>query len=322
MTDSVPPRAAAPVVSVVIPTFNRAHMIGGAIRSVLGQTMGDLELIVVDDRSTDETKSVVDGLRDPRLRYMMNHRLQGPSGARNTGILAACGAWVAFLDSDDEWMPGKLERQLGALERSPDAEVIACGWRWISRRTGQTRLERKPDPGGRIGRLPRWSFNTCQDVLVRREPALATLFPEELLAYECMDWLIRLQRYRGLFVPEILVNLFDHEGARASDGSLRILCALEQVMLRHEPFILRDPSAWAALNEKLGAGLLVADSDRGRARSYLLNAVRVKPGWLRPWGYLLASSLPFHPRRLESIKRLVPQKNLRAGGDNGSGRRQ
>lgn len=94
MPDSVPAREAKPAVSVVIPTFNRAHMIADAIRSVLGQTMEDLELIVVDDRSTDGTKSVVDGFRDPRLRYMKNHRPQGPSGARNAGILAAQGVWV------------------------------------------------------------------------------------------------------------------------------------------------------------------------------------------------------------------------------------
>jgi glycosyltransferase involved in cell wall biosynthesis len=294
-------------------------MIADAIRSVLGQTMEDLEVIVVDDRSTDETKSVIDGFRDPRLRYIVNPRPQGPSGARNAGILAAWGDWVGFLDSDDEWMPEKLERQLGALECSPDAEVIACGWRWMSRRTGQTRVERAPDLAGRIEGLPRWSFNTCPDILARRDAARETLFPEELTTYECLDWIIRLQRYRCLFVPDILVQCYDHEEARASDGGLTSLAALEQVVQRHRAFILRDPSAWATLNEKLGAGLLVADNDKRRARSYLLNTVRADPGRLRAWGYLLASSIPIHPRKLKWLKRFAPKESITTGGDNGAG---
>lgn len=151
---------------------------------------------------------------------------------------------------------------------------------------------------------------------------MATLFPEELLAYECMDWLIRLQRYRGLFVPEILVNLYDHEGARASDGSLKCLCALEQVVLRHEAFILRDPMAGAALNEKLGAGLLVAGGDKGKARGYLLSAIRAKPGRMRAWGYLLASLMPFRLRALKSMKQVVRRENNGPGGDSGERRRQ
>lgn len=294
-------------------------MVADAIRSVLGQTMEDLEVIVVDDRSTDETKSVVDGFQDPRLRYMVNRRPQGPSGARNAGILAARGGWVGFLDSDDEWMAEKLERQLGALEDSPDVEVIACGWRWISRRTGQIRIERAPDLGGRIEGLPRWSFNTCPDILVRREAARQTLFPEELTTYECLDWIIRLQRYQLLFVPDVLVTCHDHEEARASDGSLKSLAALAQVVQRHRAFILRDPSAWATLNEKLGAGLLVAGNDRRRARSYLLNTVRAEPGRLRAWVYLMASSIPINPGKLKSLIPFAPKESITTGGDNGTG---
>lgn len=106
----------APQVSVVIPTYNRAHILGRAIASVLGQTYTDLELVVVDDGSTDGTASLMQGFSDPRLRYVPQPQNRGVSAARNRGIAEARGEWLAFLDSDDEWLPQKLERQFAAVE--------------------------------------------------------------------------------------------------------------------------------------------------------------------------------------------------------------
>ncbi len=107
---------ADPIVSVVIPTYNRATLIGRAIHSVLVQTIDDWELIVVDDASTDNTEEVVSSFEDFRIRYYSHQLNRGGSAARNTGIQKARGKYVAFLDSDDEWLPTKLERQLRLLE--------------------------------------------------------------------------------------------------------------------------------------------------------------------------------------------------------------
>jgi len=96
-------------VSVIIPTYNRAHLVGRAIRSVLNQTYQDFEIIVVDDCSTDNTEEIVKGFNDHRIRYMRHDRNRGGSAARNTGIKASQGKYIAFLDSDDEWLLKKAE---------------------------------------------------------------------------------------------------------------------------------------------------------------------------------------------------------------------
>lgn len=116
-------------VSVVIPTYNRATTLSRAIDSALEQTVDDLEVVVVDDGSTDETESVLASYEDPRVRPVIHATNQGANVARNTGLEHARGEYVAFLDSDDEWHPVKLERQLAVLEdRSDDWVGAYCDW--------------------------------------------------------------------------------------------------------------------------------------------------------------------------------------------------
>jgi hypothetical protein len=109
--------------SVVIPTFNRAHLIPRAIRSVLSQLRAEDELIVVDDGSTDHTESVVTGFGDRRIRYIQQTN-RGAGAARNRGVREATRDLIAFLDSDDEWLPGKAAMQRQFLTARP--EVLFC----------------------------------------------------------------------------------------------------------------------------------------------------------------------------------------------------
>ena len=125
-----------PLVSAVIPTYNRANVVGEAIQSTLQQTYENIEVLVVDDHSTDNTKEVVESFDDSRVRYLLNQRTKGAQGARNTGIDEANGEWVAFLDSDDRWMPEKLSKQLKYIEES-DEEVHALATGFVRERNGQ-----------------------------------------------------------------------------------------------------------------------------------------------------------------------------------------
>ena len=113
-----------PKVSVVIPTFNRADTIGDSIKSVLEQTFKDFEVIVVDDGSTDGTESVVAAFGDSRIKYIMQDNA-GACAARNNGIRHANGEYIAFQDSDDYWMPRKLERQLQNISLH-DSKIDIC----------------------------------------------------------------------------------------------------------------------------------------------------------------------------------------------------
>ena len=113
-----------PRVSVIITTYNRAHLVSQAIQSVLDQTFRDFELIIVDDGSSDDTEAVVRGFNDPRIRYIYQEN-KGISGARNTGIRNARGRYIAFLDSDDLWLPTKIEQQVHILE-NVESSVPCC----------------------------------------------------------------------------------------------------------------------------------------------------------------------------------------------------
>ena len=106
-------------VSIVVPAYNRAKMLPVALDSLLAQSLTDWEALIVDDASSDETRSVVEGYRDPRIRYLRHESNRGPAAARNTGMHEARGEYIAFLDSDDYWRPEKLALQVERFENSP-----------------------------------------------------------------------------------------------------------------------------------------------------------------------------------------------------------
>ena len=101
-----------PLVSIITPCYNAAPFISQAIESVLAQSFGDWEMIIVDDCSTDNTDIVVGKIKDPRIRYIKNEKNSGAAVSRNRALREANGRWVAFLDSDDLWKPEKLEKQI------------------------------------------------------------------------------------------------------------------------------------------------------------------------------------------------------------------
>jgi glycosyltransferase involved in cell wall biosynthesis len=111
-------------VSVILPVYNRGASLADSMLSVLAQSYGDLELIVVDDASTEDLRPSVEGVGDPRVRYIRQARNGGASAARNAGLAAAEGRYIAFQDSDDLWLPKKLERQVALLESQPDIGVV------------------------------------------------------------------------------------------------------------------------------------------------------------------------------------------------------
>ncbi|ALF54790.1 family 2 glycosyl transferase [Nostoc piscinale CENA21] len=117
-----------PIVSVIVPTFNRANLLPRAISSILQQTLSNFELIIVDDGSTDNTAEVVKEFTDPRIKFLPLGKNYGGSYARNQGIKAASTELIAFLDSDDEWLAEKLELQVKRLQESDDplATVVYC----------------------------------------------------------------------------------------------------------------------------------------------------------------------------------------------------
>lgn len=180
-------------VSAVIPTFERAAMVAEAVASVLSQGGADLELLVVDDGSTDDTRMVLAGFSDPRLRVVSTARNQGVSAARNLGVSLARGRYVAFLDSDDTWLPGKIARQLAYMAETGHA-VSQTQELWMrgGRRVNPGRIHLKVD-GDFFRQALRLCLVSPSSVMIERDILRQVGgFDEGLAACEDYDLWLRL----------------------------------------------------------------------------------------------------------------------------------
>ena len=142
-----------PLFSIVIPCYNRSRTIGRAIKSCLSQSIDDFEIVVVDNGSTDDLLGALKRCQDSRLRYV-RHAHRGAAAARNAGVSAAAGAYVAFLDSDDAFLPAKLSTVYEHIVRNPDAVIYSQ--MYVDRGVG--RMWIKPARGLRVGRRHRDIF--------------------------------------------------------------------------------------------------------------------------------------------------------------------
>jgi len=216
------PRTASgddPPVSVVLPTYERAGLVGRAIDSVLAQTFADFELVVVDDASGDDTPDVVCGYDDDRVEYVRHETNRHVSAARNTGIERADGRYVAFLDDDDEWLPTKLEKQVALLEGAP--ERVGLAYCWMDYVDGEEVMEEyRPTLRGEIFEraLAGQPIGGCSTLLVRASAIEAVGgFDEDLPRGNDGDFIRRVCReYHVDYVPEVLVRY------RVGHGSQRI----------------------------------------------------------------------------------------------------
>ena len=139
-------------VSVILPIYNRRDSLRESARSVLDQSVRDLELIVVDDASSEDIAGAVRDLGDPRVRYVRHDRNRGAAAARNTGLARAEGRFIAFQDSDDLWLPGKLERHLRLFETAPEGVGAVVGGKILygrdaARNFGEGKVTYSPDAG-------------------------------------------------------------------------------------------------------------------------------------------------------------------------------
>jgi glycosyltransferase involved in cell wall biosynthesis len=195
-------------VSVVIPAYNRAATLPRAIESALGQAWPGLEIIVVDDGSTDTTPTVMDTFKG-NLKYVRHERNVGAWHARNEGVRLATSPWIAFLDSDDYWLPGKLARQMEYVRRRPAARQVSFHQVVTEDRiTPETRPFRGPKAGESIGDYLFCHGGMIQTstLLLRRDFLLENPFDAGLPRHQ--DWALCLSLERRgfsfLFVPEKL----------------------------------------------------------------------------------------------------------------------
>ncbi len=214
-----------PAVSVIIPAYNREHVIGEAIRSILGQTMADFELIIVDDGSTDRTAMVVQSFTDRRIRLLSYEQNRGIPSARNSGLDAARGTYIAWLDSDDVARPRRLETQLRFLhDNSATAMVGACAGKIDEQGRSLAQVRRPPFSHEQIRAwlLFRSAF---QQSSIFGRAAILKRFPyrPEYPVCEDIDVFVRLSReHRLQNLPRVLVDRRIHNAQSGQIQTIRV----------------------------------------------------------------------------------------------------
>jgi glycosyltransferase involved in cell wall biosynthesis len=262
-----------PGVSVVIPTYNRGYCIARAIKSVLEQSYADFELIVVDDGSTDDTDDVLRSVADPRLRVLRHPTNRGVGATINTGIRHAAGALIAIQDSDDEWLPEKLARQVAVMKAGGDKlGVVYCDqWRF---RAGEKSYFAAPHITPADGIVYDRALDDAlynignQSLLIRRSCFdKVGLYDESLSKNEDLDMLIRISRhFHFQHIPEPLLNYYvtaDSVTARGESAGIR---TQETLFNKYLPDLARNPALLAKRAFWIGSfHMRTGDAAKGRA---------------------------------------------------------
>lgn len=242
----------SPRVSVLVPAYKGADTIVAAVRSALEQTMGDLEVVVVDDHSQDGTREVLATIEDPRLLVLTHEENLGGNAARRTAIEASSGEFLAFLDADDLWLPSKLEKQLASLDAAGSQAGLSYTWFDMCYPDGHV------EPGNRFtavglsapellqGNL----IGTFSCVMVRREVVDVVGMPDASLR-SCQDWEFYLRvndRYEITCVPEVLVLYWrdDADAFRISASNDKVCAGHREVYSRYSRSLKALPAVESA----------------------------------------------------------------------------
>lgn len=304
-------RAASPVplVSVVIPTWNRAHYLPSAIESALAQTFPDREIVVVDNGSTDDTQRVLERYAG-HIRVVVQEQ-RGVAGARNRGIAEARGEWIAFLDSDDAWEPEALEHLVGEARAHPDAGLVTLRAQSMSADgtlLGTTHGKRSPGPWFTTESLLTGDGGGVLTPMVRRSLYLDLGgFDESLRSAEDVDMWLRLSLCTRMYTSgQPLLRVRMHPESLSRDRSLNarmMLVVLEKFEREHPDWVRAHarPFRRALGKEYLRAGreMLAACAGEpnlvGEARRHLARSVASWP-WIprahvyRAWSWIAPRS--------------------------------
>lgn len=274
-----------PFFSVIIPTYNRAGLIGTCIASVTAQLFGDFEIIVVDDGSTDNTADVVKAIADERIRYIRQENGER-SKARNTGTKAATGGYITFLDSDDCFYPDHLEKAKEMIVHNRNAEFFHMRYELINPQNGTKR--QMPLLTGNLNReLTTSNFMSCNAVFLSKRVAQANLFNESISFMEDWElWLRIAAQHPLVYSPVITSAIIEHDNRSVlqtdkarliSDVSkfLDIVTADKHVTQFYGKDLSKIVSSCFSY---IALHIALTGKNRGTAVRYLLKAAVKSPG--------------------------------------------
>lgn len=289
----MPDEYGSTLVSVIIPTHNRVEFLKRSLASVLRQTYGELEIIIVDDASMDGTQQYITTISDERIIYIRLQVNQGGAVARNTGILKAKGKYIGFLDDDDEWFPNKLEEQLKVFKRNGNIGAVYSGFIIKDAQTEKFIGQRKPKVMGNIYKslLKGNIVGTTSSLVVRTEVLLQTgLFDVRLPS--CQDWdlwlsLAKICNFGFVDKPLVLYSVHDKRISTDPNATLKGRLILLE---KYWDDIAKEKGLLGEHYERIGT-LYCQAGFRNKGREYILKSLKYKPYSIKGIVAYLASFL-------------------------------
>jgi len=287
-----------PKISVIIPTYNRANLLPRAIKSVLSQTFKDFELIIVDDGSNDNTKRIVEEFqkRDSRVKYIWQKNSGGAASPKNNGIKNTQGNYIAILDSDDEWLPEKLQKQLELFENSSNQKkgFVSCHALVINEKSGKKFEYKTPRYKNVLKNILTQDYMGSGSGMLYKKSVFDNvgLFDENLKTGQDWEMRIRLaQKYDFDFVPEPLFKYYWYEeNITRTVGNLKKVQDYEYILIKHKNLYKKYPKAYSIRLRNIGS-LYLLNNNLKKARKYFVKAIKIAPWYLRSYFNLIISLL-------------------------------
>lgn len=290
-----------PLVSTIVPAFNAERYLDLAIDSILSQTYSNIEVLIVDNASTDKTADIINAY-GARVRYL-REETKGPAAARNRGLAEAQGEYIAFLDSDDLWLPDKTERQVEYLTEHPEYGVCYSHYEYIDE-NGElyhnTWAKHSTQTGVVFEDLLRHELQLGIGTMMIRRSSLheAGNFNEKLITAEDTDLFIRLAKYNQFgYIPGPVARYRSHKESltKQQDVPRGTFKSLDYLVERY-------PELHPSMSPIMGYAYAVRHFARGKGafhkgdyletRSQSLQALKYRPLYLGVWPYLLGSFVP------------------------------
>lgn len=267
-------------ISVIVPTYNRAHLLGRTVKSILEQTYTDFELIIIDDCSTDDTAHIIAGFNDQRIKYIYLSKHKGASFARNEGLKVAFGEFIAFADSDDVWHKEKLEKQLNVLlNASADMGVVYSAF-WEVESFKKTFFPKRLVGAKRSGDIHKnllfGNFVTIHSLVRMNCLKEVGMFDERLPRLQDWDlWLRLSKKYKFFYINEPLITKYKTADA-ISEKSSYFAAGLEIIIKKSLEEFSLYPKLLAKYYYVLGR-VFYRNGQKNKGQKYLNMALDLSP---------------------------------------------
>lgn len=271
-----------PLVTVIIPTYNRDYVLKRALLSAISQTYQNVEILVVSDASTDTTEEIVKSITDPRIKYIYHEKNRGLAAARNTGIKNSAGEYITFLDDDDEWLPEKISRQIGIFKNTAAAIglIFTNGFSEYE----NDYIVREKIPSGVIYDPHKDKFFPLRILI---SPPTSWMIPKTIVTeigyfdenmhnnWDDGDYFVRLAQAHPVYFLNENLAIWHALGSHVNSISPDLIKGKEIFIKKNLRSLKKDPGYLFRFYRTMGKDILKID--KLKARRYLLKALRMRP---------------------------------------------